>query len=135
MLTNEQNDMIDMILEGRSVLEISKRLNKARSTIYAWLKVPDISDEINSRKETLVKSARDKIVSKIDSCIDNIIDLANNSNDNRVKFQANKYLIDQAIGVPGVNKEDDKNSLNNKSDNHNALKAEIDEIKKMRVIK
>lgn len=135
MLTNEQNDMIDMILEGRSVLEISKRLNKARSTIYAWLKVPAISDEINSRKETLVKSARDKIVSKIDSCIDNIIDLANNSNDNRVKFQANKYLIDQAIGVPGVNKEDDKNPLNNKGDDHNALKAEMEEIKKMRVIK
>lgn len=135
MLTNEQNDMIDMVLEGRSVLEISKKLNKARSTIYAWLKVPAISDEINSRKETLVKSARDKIVSKIDSCIDNIIDLANNSNDNRVKFQANKYLIDQAIGVPGVNKEDDRNSLNNKDDNHNALKAEIDEIKKMTVVK
>ena len=31
--------------------------------------------------------------------------MANNSKDTRIKFSANKYLIDQCLGIPGSNQD------------------------------
>ncbi len=134
MLTKEQNEMIDYSIQGKSISEIAKILNKSRTTIYAWLKLNDVNEELEDRKRELIRAARDKINSKVESCVNNLIELANNSNDQRVRLQANKYLLDRCLGVATVAK--DENIIDDKeTKDTNALKKEMEEIKNLKVIK
>jgi hypothetical protein len=65
-----------------------------------------------------------------------VIELANNCTDPRVKFNANKYLIDRDLGSPSAYKEDSNNTPTGKENtDQNTLKNEIEEIKNIRVIK
>lgn len=136
IITKEQSDMIDEILIGRSISDIAKNVLKLHpSTLYKWLEKDYIKEELEKRRYDLRKSARDKITGHIHEYLNNMIDLANNSTDTRIRFQANKYLLDQCLGTPGINKEEIK--LSNKEENKdtNKLKDELDDIKKLKVIK
>lgn len=135
MITKEQSEMIDYLIEGKSISEIAKLLNKARTTIYAWLKLDQVNEELEDRKRELTRVARDKINSSIDMCINNLLELANSSNDQRVKMQAIKYLLDRALGTPTIAKEDENDSGNKDDKNSNALKKDLEEIKKLTVVK
>lgn len=135
MITKEQSEMIDYLIEGKSISEIAKVLNKARTTIYAWLKLDQVNEELEDRKRELTRVARDKINSSVDMCINNLLELANFSNDQRVKMQANKYLLDRALGTPTIAKEEEKDSSNKDDKNSNALKKDLEEIKKLTVVK
>lgn len=135
MVTKEQSEMIDYLIQGKSISEIAKILNKARTTIYAWLKLDDVIEESEDRKRELIRAARDKINSSVEVCLNNMIELANFSNDSRVKLQANKYLLDRALGVPTATKEEDNNDDKEKNKDVNDLKAEMDQIKKIKVVK
>lgn len=135
MITKEQSEMIDYLIEGKSISEIAKILNKARTTIYAWLKLEQVNEELEDRKRELTRADRDKINSSVDMCINNLLELANFSNDQRVKMQANKYLLDRALGTPTIAKEEDDNSSNKDDKNKNDLKNDLEEIKKLTVIK
>lgn len=134
MITKEQNEMIEYLIQGESISAIAKELNKARTTIYAWLKLDEIEKELKNRKLELLKSAKEKINSNVDICINNLLELANNSNDQRVKLQANKYLLDRVLGTPSIAKEDDINGDEENKDT-NKLMAEIEEIKRLRAVK
>jgi hypothetical protein len=62
--------------------------------------------------------------------------LANSSTDIRVKFQANKYLIDQCLGSPSAAKEDSNNNSTGKENaDPNTLKKELEDIKNLKVVK
>ncbi|MFU7517642.1 helix-turn-helix domain-containing protein [Clostridium sp. HCS.1] len=136
MINKEQSDMIDMLIEGKTISDISKLLNKSRPTIYAWLKLEFINEELEKRKLELIRSARDKVSSKIENYIDNVIELANNCSDSRVRLQANRYLIDRVLGSPTAMKIDIYNAENNdKEKDVNALKAEMEEIKRISLVK
>lgn len=135
MVTKEQSEMIDYLIQGKSISEIAKILNKARTKIYAWLNLDDVIEELEDRKRELIRAARDKINSSLELCLNNMIELANFSNDSRVKLQANKYLLDRALGVPTAAKEEDNSDDKEKNKDVNDLKAEMEEIKKLTVIK
>lgn len=63
-------------------------------------------------------------------------EMANQKTDNRVRFQANKYLIDQCLGSPSAAKENTSNdSTGNENADTNTLKAELEDIKNLTVIK
>lgn len=135
MITKEQSEMIDYLIEGKSISEIAKVLNKARTTIYAWLKLDQVNEELEDRKRELTRVARDKINSSVDMCINNLLELANFSNDQRVKMQANKYLLDRALGTPTIAKEEENDSGNKDYKNKNDLKDDLEKIKKLTVVK
>ncbi len=79
--------------------------------------------------------ARTKIITNVGVCISNIFELANSSKDPRIKFQANKYLLDQAIGSPGTAKEELNTPKVKGEVDTNTLKKELDDIKNLKVIK
>lgn len=134
-ITEEQYKMIDLLLEGKPIASIARILNKSRTSIYNWLSTEVINQEIENRKSQMRIVAKDKITSNIGSCVQNMIDLANNSKDPRVKLQANKYLIDQVLGVPGTSKDNTFVNGENNSNNENKLRAELEDIKNLKVIK
>lgn len=134
-ITQEQYEMIDLVLDGKTIAAISRILNKSRPTIYNWLTFEEIKNEIQFRKSERRKSAKDRISSQVDQSITNIVDIANNCTDPRVKLQANKYLVDQCLGVPGTTREETETKETNDIADINSLLAELDEIKKLKVIK
>lgn len=106
ILTIEQNEFINLHLQGRNITDIAKKIGKSRTTIYKWLEWPEIQNEIEKRKEEMKKAAKSKIIGQVDSCIDIMLDLAHNSKDNRTRFAATKYLLDQGIGAPSTSVQD-----------------------------
>ncbi len=131
----DKDRMIDMLLSGISIAEIARKLNVSRQTIYAWKKEKEVEAELESRRQQLKKTGQDKISSDICTYIDNMKEMANQKTDNRVRFQANKYLIDQCLGSPTAAKEEVKTSNGKDNTDTNTLKQEIEDIKNLKVVK
>ena len=131
-----QSRVIDQILEGKRMTEIAKDTGIYRSQLYRWLKNKSFSAELETRRAQLRKSASDKITGQVNSLVDKMLDLAENSTDNRVKYNAIKYLLDRCLGTPVTAGKLDDNAADdsNKNDTNN-LKSELEEIKKLTVIK
>ena len=132
-LSEEQSNMIDYFIEGKSISDIAKILNKARSTIYKWLELDQVKTEIEKRKSEIKTQARSKIASKVGGCIENIVEIAHTSKDLRTKLAANKYICDQFLGAPGTAKEE-KEDIDTKNEipDINELLAELDQMKNMK---
>lgn len=132
-LNEEQSNMIDYFIEGKSISDIAKILNKARSTIYKWLELDQVKTEIEKRKLEIKTQARSKIASKVGGCIENIIEIAHTSKDLRTKLAANKYICDQFLGVPGTAKEE-KEEIDTKNEivDIDSLIDEINMLKNMK---
>ena len=131
-----KSKVIDDILEGKKMTEIGKENGLYRSILYRWLKDDAFKAELEARRAQLRKSASDKITGRVNNLVDKMLDLAENSTDNRVKYNAIKYLLDRALGTPVAAKED-VNNVGNDKDNKdaNTLKQELDDIKNLQVIK
>ena len=104
-VTAEQSEMIDWLLLGESISNIAQKIKKTRQTIYNWLQLDYVQEELDSRRNELKKTARNRLTSQVSNLLNNMFDLACHSNDQRVKLQANKYLLDQCIGIPTEVKE------------------------------
>lgn len=102
MITEQQSEMIDYLIAGDSKTDIAKLLNVSRNTIYTWLDLPEVKAEKQKRLNQIKRDAKNKIATKVDSCLDVIYEIAIKSKDSRTKFQAAKYLCDQFIGAPAT---------------------------------
>lgn len=136
IITVEQDKMIDLLLQGQTITSIANKLNIARSTVYAWKELSHVKAELEERREQLKKSAQNKITNDVCQYVENMKELANSASDARIRFQANKYLIDQCIGSPKAQTEskDTNDKLDNNKDT-NTLKKELEDIKNLKVIK
>jgi transposase-like protein len=131
----DKDRMIDMLLSGINIAEIARSLNVSRQTIYAWKKESIVEAELEARRGQLKKTGQDKITNDVCTYIDNMKEMANQKTDNRVRFQANKYLIDQCLGSPTAAKEEVKTPNGKENPDKNTLKAELEDIKNLTVVK
>lgn len=132
VVTKQHSEMLEYIMDGKTPTEISRLMNVSRSTIYNWLKLEYVQVELENRKADLRRQAKDKINSKVNLLVDNMMELACNSSDQRVRLQANKYLLDRSLGVPTAAKEDTSAPGDDKDKNANDLKAELEGIKNLK---
>lgn len=131
-----QSKIIDMILEGHKMTEIAKETGIYRSQLYRWLNNSEFKAELETRRAQLRKSAKDKITGQVNTLADEMLNLAMKSTDQRVKYNAIKYLLDRSLGVPTAAKEDSSsNETGDKSKDTNTLKKELDDIKNLKVVK
>ena len=134
-VTDLQSKIIDLILEGHKMTDISKETGVRRTQIYRWLDREEFKAELETRRALLRKSARDKITGQVNVLADEMLKMALNSTDQRVKLQAIKYLLDRSLGIPTVAKEENVIDDSNKVNDNNTLKKELDDIKKLKVVK
>lgn len=123
MVTYEQSEVIDLIIQGRTIVDIAKTLGINRQTVYNWLAKDEVKAELSARQGDIRGKAKNKIMSKVDRYIQNLQKLATSSNPN-VALSANKYLLDRILGsvtsetkiekTESVRKEVDKNELKEK---------------------
>lgn len=130
-----QSNVIDLILEGHKMTEIAKETGIYRSQLYRWLDKEEFKAELESRRAQLRKSAKDKITGQVNSLADEMLKLAMNSTDQRVKLQAIKYLMDRALGIPTAAKEDINTHGKDNNKDTNMLKKELEDIKNLKVVK
>ena len=131
-----QSNVIDLMLEGHKMTEIAKETGIYRSQLYRWLKNEEFKAELESRRAQLRKSANDKITGKVDYLADEMLKLAKESTDQRVKYNAIKYLLDRSLGVPTAAKEDNSDpGDNDKNKDSNQLKKELEDINNLTVVK
>ena len=113
MITEQQSQMIDYLIQGETKTDIGKLLGVSRQTIHVWSQLKEVKEEKQKRLNDIKKEAKNKIATKVDNCIDVIYEIAVKSKDTRTKFQAAKYLCDQCIGSPTAEKTE-KTEENNK---------------------
>lgn len=111
VITQQQSDMITMLIEGENITDIARRLNINRNTVYNWMKKDHIRAELDKRKQDLTRQGNQIILKDLTTYIGNIKDLANDKSDKRVALAANQYLINRVYGNPTSNV--DINSNNN----------------------
>ena len=133
-ITELQSKIIDMVLEGYEKTKIAKELNIARSWLYKILDKPEVKAELEARRAHLRKSANDKITGKVNTLADEMLKLATTSTDQRVKYNAIKYLLDRSLGVPTAAK-DTAEVVDDIKTNGNDLKKELDELKNLKLVK
>lgn len=110
MITEQQSQAIDYIIEGQNKTNIAKLVGVSRNTLYNWLELKEFQEEKQKRLDELKVVARNKISTKVNNCIDIIYEIAVTSKDTRTKFQAAKYLCDQYIGSPTADKNQSEES-------------------------
>lgn len=104
MLTEQQSQAIDYMIEGQNKTNIAKLIGVSRNTLYNWMELKEFQEEKQLRLDESKVVARNKISTKVSKCIDIIYEIAVTSKDTRTKFQAAKYLCDQYIGSPTADK-------------------------------
>ena len=134
MLSEVQYDAIKLLVDGQKVAKVAREVKVSRQTLYNWMSNEEFMQGIDKYKSELIKTANNKILSNVDKLTDNLIDLAENSTDQRVKLQAIKYLLDRSLGIPTVAKEENVIDDSNKVNDNNTLKKELDDIKKLKVV-
>lgn len=134
IISQQQEDMISMILKGENITTIAKKINVTRSTIYSWLNKDFIKNEIDRRRKDIVNQGNNYILKDAKSYIDNIKALANDKSDKRVCLAANQYLLNRIYGNPTSviesNGEDNGNILDT-----NELELELKKFKQLKRIK
>lgn len=136
MLDERHIDAIEYLLSGTMLKsEIADRVGISTRTLSRWENDDEFKAELDTRRKALKKTAENKIINQTNNLVDKMFDLAYKSTDQRVKYNAIKYLLDRSLGVPTAAKEEDSSDDKEKNKDVNALKAEMEEIKKLTVIK
>ncbi|ADK16689.1 helix-turn-helix domain-containing protein [Clostridium ljungdahlii] len=134
MLTKDQEKMITMLIEGYRITDIAKKIGVSRTSIYTWKDSDEVKAELNRRTQDIKNQGNAYILKDVNTYIDEVKKIAKESTDQRVKFSANKYLIDRTLGVPTAI-DDDETDETNKTVNENELAQELEKFRNMKVIK
>ena len=100
VLTKQQSDMINYLINGENITDIAAHLNVSRQTIYDWMKREIVKAELDRRRRDITRQATAIILSDITKNIRNIQALANDPSDKRTALAANQYLTNRVFGNP-----------------------------------
>lgn len=144
MLTEKQNKMIQMLVEGKTKTAIAKELKMSRQTIYDWLKIDEISAELDRRRQIMCNEALGEAKSDVKKLLAELERLALTSESESIRVQCINSLLDRILGRPSTKSEiaidkatesdielDDIDTLldNNSSDNDLDNVIELDKAK------
>lgn len=135
-LDEKQINAIEYLLTGTMLKsDIAKKVGISTRTLSRWENNMEFKAELDKRRDLLKKTAENRIVVQTGNLVDEMLDLAYKSTDQRVKYNAIKYLLDRSLGTPTANKDDNSNNdSKDKNKDINILKNELDDIKKLKVV-
>lgn len=130
VLTQQQSDMVTMLINGENITDIAKKLKITRNTVYAWMKKDNIKAELDKRKQELARQGNQIILKDLNTYIGNIKELANDKSDKRVCLAANQYLINRVYGSPTSNVDINSNSEELEGQDTDELANELSAFRK-----
>ena len=105
MLTEKKLESAKLQAEGHKIVDISKQIGISRQSISKWQKDSEYQDAVNSMKKEILDNARTRLVKKTDKYLDELENIALNSDNEKTKLSALTYLLDQSLGKPTSYKE------------------------------
>ena len=105
MLTEKQNKMIQMLVEGKTKTAIAKELKMSRQTIYDWLKIDEISPELDRRRQIMCNEALGEAKSDVKKLLAELERLALTSESESIRVQCINSLLDRILGRPSTKSE------------------------------
>lgn len=99
-LTEKHFDAIELIVEGRTMVDVAKIVGIGRRTLYRWMEDGNFKAELHKRKQVLETEANEKICSRLDMYVEEMHKLAMTSKSDKVKQDALTYLMDRVLGRP-----------------------------------
>lgn len=98
MLTEKKLESARLQAEGHKIVDISKKIGISRQSISKWQKDSEYQDAVNSMKKEILDNARTRLVKKTDKYLDELENIALNSDNDKTKLSALTYLLDQSLG-------------------------------------
>lgn len=98
MLTEKKLESAKLQAEGHKIVDISKKIGISRQSISKWQKDSEYQDAVNSMKKEILDNARTRLVKKTDKYLDELENIALNSDNEKTKLSALTYLLDQSLG-------------------------------------
>jgi DNA-binding CsgD family transcriptional regulator len=131
MLKENQIEAIDyLVVGGHTKSEIAKIVGIGERTLYNWLNNNEFKAEMHRRadifKSTIKGEAQAYMLNKIGQAMQNIVDIANNSDSDKVRLDANIWMYEAMLGKPTAKIEQSIDS--NKDDNSVDIDTLIDDI-------
>ena len=124
ILTQQESDMIVMLIRGETIKDIADKLQVNRQTIYNWLAKDYVKTELERCRQALTRQGNAIILKDLNTYINNVKALANDNSDKRVALAANQYLINRIYGTPTASVEvTDKNADTTATDVNKIEKA------------
>ena len=101
MLDERKLLLIEELVKGeRTRSQIAEHVGISRQALYNWLKEPEVVAELDKRLQSIKSFAERKVQSNVDTSLNNLFKLAEDSSNKRVQAQVNMYLVDRALGKP-----------------------------------
>ena len=105
MLTEKKLESAKLQAEGHKIVDISKQIGISRQSISKWQKDSEYQDAVNSMKKEILDNARTRLVKKTDKYLDELENIALNSDNEKTRLSALTYLLDQSLGKATSHKE------------------------------
>lgn len=99
-LTDQQLKAIEILSMGSTNQDAATVVGVGLRTIVHWKSNPLFKAELNRQKEINKKNVDDRIINYADTLILNILDLAKKAKSEKVRLDANIYLLNRLAGTP-----------------------------------
>ena len=138
MLTKKQNEMITMLVEGKSKAEVARELKMSRQTIYDWLEKEEIKLEVDRRRQKMCSDALAGLKGDTQALLEAVKKLAYTADSEAIRLQALNSLLDRSLGKATTkqeielssNKEAENIDLDTLLDEDNSNVIDLDKIAK-----
>ena len=120
--------LIILYTSGESVVDIAKKLNVNRSTIYNWLDREDVKAGLEKARRYAERQACEIIAKDINTYITDIKALAKQKTDKRTSLAANQYLMDRILGRTTAKLDIEASTKQIENIGEDIIDAELDEL-------
>lgn len=102
-LNPKQMKVAILIAYGKPKKEAAKEVKVSAQTVSKWLENPEFVAFVNSTKKKMMEEARDMLRGNLKTATEAINDILKNGQNERVRFESAKFLIEAAgIIIPDI---------------------------------
>ena len=128
MLDERKEKAITQILLGDNITSVAKIVSVSRTTIYEWLGDAEFKEEMERRRQEIIKNANGYVLAHTLSLLEVIHNLAVSTTDKRTAFVAAAYLVDRALGKTKFKLDINKDDVDKDFITQDMLAQELDEF-------
>lgn len=109
--------------------DIAKEVGINRSTLWLWEKSPEMVAEVDRLKREMKTQGQNFLLGKVNRTVNEIYNIAMNSDSDKVRLEALKYIADHALGRAASKHELTlETTVNTNNFNENEIKKVFDAI-------
>ena len=100
MLTEQQNNAINLLLEGKTKSAVAKEIGVSRTTLYKWLEDKEFIAEQHRRGQKMCEEALNDVKLDVKKLLNELEKIALTSENENIRLSAINSLLDRVLGRP-----------------------------------